>query len=97
MFAFRIWTYYSYVLAHHFNYHYTGFVGNIYRSPNSSESDDSKLYEVINYVNEKLYGIKLIVGDFNFRNTDWNKWTTDTGREAKFLSCLRNNFMTQSF
>jgi len=69
-------------------------VGNVYRSFNCSYDNDAKLRDTISYICNKFKGHKLIVGDFNYCKIDWKSWTGNND-EAKFLSCLRNNFLLQ--
>jgi hypothetical protein len=78
-------------------------IGNIYRSPNSVEENDIKLNELIDYVCKAGSGRILIVGDFNFGQIHWNtNYVTDSDADgikgtsaAKFLSCIRRNFLQQ--
>ena len=48
-------------------------IGNIYRSPNSTQVNDENLYRLLDYVDQNftLKIPKLIVGDFNYRNINW--------------------------
>ena len=42
-------------------------VGCIYRSPNSSETNNNDLFNLIKEMSEKRLSHKLIMGDFNFQ------------------------------
>jgi len=46
--------------------------GNIYPSPNSAEENDNKLYELLNYLQNKFEVPILITGDFN-SHIEWNQ------------------------
>ena len=46
-------------------------VGCIYRSPNSSETNNINLLKLLREVSENRYSHKLIMGDFNFPEIDW--------------------------
>ena len=46
-------------------------LSNIYRSPNSSLINDKNLYDLLHHIEQNFSVPKLIVGDFNFSNTDW--------------------------
>ena len=46
-------------------------IGNIYRSPNSTQVNDEHLYQLLDYVDPNFKIPKLIVGDFNYRNINW--------------------------
>jgi len=69
-------------------------IGNIYRSPQSTLENNSKMYEAINYVCDNYKCKKLFVGDFNFGNINWNNWQGSSS-EIQFLECLRRNFLLQ--
>ena len=44
-------------------------IGNIYRSPNSSQNNDDNLYELSEYIEQNFNTPKLLVGAFNFSST----------------------------
>ena len=46
-------------------------VGCIYRSPNSNEENDDRLYKLMNKANESGATHILIVGDFNYPELNW--------------------------
>ena len=69
-------------------------VGNMYRSPHSSSENNCKMYDTINYVCDTYKCKKIIVGDFNFGNINWNSWQGNP-TETKFLNCLRKIFLLQ--
>ena len=78
--------------------------GNIYRRPNSTQSNDNNLYELIDYVADKFKMQKLIVGDFNFSNIQWYpqhgsgtsaKCSLLNDNELAFVSSLRENLLMQ--
>jgi len=74
-------------------------VGNIYRSPNSSEENDINLHQMFKYIDQNYKFSKLIMGDFNFPNIHW--YPVQTGatarcsglsdKEMKFVNTLREN------
>ena len=49
-------------------------VGVIYRSPRSSESNDTSLFDLLKQVQGLGATHTLITGDFNFRHVDWSHW-----------------------
>lgn len=78
--------------------------GNIYRSPSSTQLNDSNLYELIDYVVDKFKIPKLIVGDFNFSNIQWYPEHVSgasancsllNDNEMAFVSSLRENLLLQ--
>lgn len=74
-------------------------VSAIYRSPNSSPTNDKKLNEYITHVTNNLTGDKIFVGDFNFPQIDWKDWHIDReikNAGTKFVKCLKENFLIQN-
>ena len=71
-------------------------IGNIYRSPGSSQENDSALYDLIQLISEKFANF-VLVGDFNFNDIDWNKFTSTQagGSSFQFVKVLRDNFLFQ--
>lgn len=73
-------------------------LGGIYRSPNSSQDNTMKLFQLLNETCNEKYTHKIILGDFNFPDIDWNNWTTTVSENHvafKFLECIRDNFLEQ--
>ena len=79
-------------------------IGNIYRSPNSTQANDNELCELLHYIQQQFKAPKLIVGDFNFSNIKWyhNQGFGASARcsnlldnELKFVNVLRENFLIQ--
>jgi len=78
-------------------------IGNIYRSPNSSQNNDDNLYELLEYLEQNFNTPKLLVGDFNFSNIDW--YPVQSGASARccklsendmrFINSLRENLFIQ--
>jgi len=93
----------EYVLIMFKNKHFSNqmLIGNIYRSPNSAEENDNKLYELLNYPQNKFEVPILITGDFNYSHIEWYQ---DYGHGAsaecsglsdndmKFINTLQQNF-----
>ena len=62
-------------------------IGIIYRSPNSSEEENSKVREQIEYASQNLKNL-IITGDFNHPEIDWENCHTKTHknhRASKFI------------
>ena len=75
--------------------------GCIYRSPtpssNSGQNNDD-LNELLNIITKKEYSHRCILGDFNYRDINWNNWTTQHGpesKEAKFIESVRDSYLHQ--
>ena len=73
----------------------------MYRSPNSSDTDNDNLCSQIDTVAKKYQNLNdkfVIVGDMNFPEIDWN---TETGpnnnnhKASKFLNTVHENFLHQ--
>ena len=73
----------------------------IYRSPSVTTSTCiEELNEIIltNKVNNKKYDYLLYVGDFNFKEIDWENNNTNVGPEhlaSKFLESVRDTYVYQ--
>ena len=50
-------------------------VRSIYRSEIGSEDNNMKLRVLIREAVSKTYSHVLLIGDFNYPNIDWSKWT----------------------
>ena len=62
----------------------------VYRSPNSSRSNDDELCDFI----EKMNGTFIIVGDFNFPDIRWRDGRSGP-KGRKLLETINNKFLTQ--
>ena len=75
--------------------------GCIYRSPTQSEKSDSNndnLNQLLKDLSGKAFSHICLVGDFNYRDINWNTWTTphaDTSKEFKFIEAARDSFLFQ--
>ena len=72
-----------------------------YRSPTQSESSDennAKLNQLLNVIAKKKYSHRCIVGDFNFKDINWETRTTPHGldsKEQKFIDTVNDCFFYQ--
>ena len=69
-------------------------IGTIYRSPNSDESNNNKLNLLLDEINRSNFKHVLIIGDFNYKDIDWETRTTKLGTESatsKFLDRINLN------
>ena len=84
----------SIVLEIHINRNSILYFGTVYRSPNSTNENNKA---VLNFVSKfsMFPGFKILVGDFNCPNMNWDTWCTSSPFELKFLDTLRKNFLTQ--
>ena len=75
--------------------------GCIYRSPTTtgnSDQNNENLNDLLKAITRKNYSHRCIVGDFNYRNINWNNWTTTHGaesKEAKFIETVRDCYLHQ--
>ena len=75
-------------------------IGAFYRSPGSSLDNDQKLVKCINSFKTFNHNKLLLLGDFNFPNINWCNnalgHNLNVNSSAyKFVSCLKNNYLTQ--
>lgn len=73
-------------------------IGLVYRSPNSTEDNNTKLNELISVLSEETQIYKVIMGDFNYREVDWNHWTSsmpETHSSHEFIEAVRDSFLYQ--
>ena len=68
----------------------------MYRSQNSTQENDLKLSEFINYVSNISDGKLILVGDFNFSDIDWATYHAKTSSSENFVETLRDNFLIQN-
>ena len=59
-------------------------IGNIYRSPNSSQENDMELCDLIGVLSKK-YAKFLLVGDFNFSDIDWTNIMRHKASKASLI------------
>jgi hypothetical protein len=75
--------------------------GCVYRSPTTSTNSDQNnedLNNLLKSIARKDYSHRCIVGDFNYRDINWNNWTTPHGtesKEAKFIETVRDCYLQQ--
>ena len=73
-------------------------LGCVYRSPNSSETNNEKLNDIINQAGKVTGTHLIIVGDFNYKEIDWNREVAacnESHPATKFLDTVTGNFLTQ--
>ena len=69
----------------------------IYRSDSGSLENNDNLIELIKEACGKGYSRLLIMGDFNYPDTDWATWNvgSEDSAEAKILNCFQDNYLYQ--
>ena len=73
-------------------------IGVIYRSDSGSVENNMELLSTMQDVSNFKHSHKLIMGDFNFTDIDWNNWNTPHSEdhiEHKFIECVRDTFLFQ--
>ena len=74
-------------------------VGAFYRSPSSTQQNDESLYMLISNLLKQNKEKILLIGDFNFRNVNWENWTCSSPNislaDNKFIDCLQRNLLLQ--
>ena len=72
-----------------------------YRSPTQTEISDEnniKLNQLLKFVAKKKFSHRCIVGDFNFKDINWDTWTTRHGFQSKehtFIDTVKDCFFYQ--
>ena len=66
-------------------------IGVVYRSPNSTETNNEQLYKCIQELSNRNL---VIMGDFNHPNIDWNNLHTTRGG-SDFMNLIMDNFLCQ--
>lgn len=73
-------------------------IGCIYRSPNSSYENNKELFDLMKSVKDTQPSHLLIMGDFNFKEVDWNRSCTTVNEShvlSKLLECVKDCFLFQ--
>ena len=75
--------------------------GCIYRSPTPSPDADvnnDNLNRLLRNISAKSYSHVCLVGDFNYKDINWNSWSTNHGedsKESQFIEAIRDCFWFQ--
>ena len=75
--------------------------GCLYRSPTTSSKsaeNNDNLNKLIQEIAEGNYSHVCIIGDFNFRDINWNTWTSshhEESKEWKFINAVQSCFLHQ--
>ena len=74
----------------------------VYRSPTQTEQTSQNCAKLNTLITEiaqnKKYTHRCIVGDFNYKDIEWSRWSTrksEASAEEKFLRTLQDTFMFQ--
>ena len=73
-------------------------IGIVYRSPNSPDENNQKLNDMISALNNEPHSRKVIMGDFNYREINWDHWlsnTSETHYSHEFIESVRDSFLHQ--
>jgi len=69
---------------------------NIYRSPNSSQQANESINAYLRKIgNMTQYRHKVVVGDFNRKDVNWENLTSPSEANSEFIEAVRDSFMTQ--
>jgi len=75
--------------------------GCIYRSPTrtaSSSENNQNLNHLLKHVTQKAYSHVCIVGDFNYKEINWQSWSTtksESSAESEFLEAVKDCYLHQ--
>ena len=73
-------------------------IGNIYRSPNSSVTNSELINDMIRSLNNESHCKIVIMGDFNYREIDWEHWMSNSPENHishQFIEAIRDSFLHQ--
>ena len=72
-----------------------------YSSPTStitSDENNENLNKLLQCISNKSYSHKCFVGDFNFKDINWESWSkfhSENSKEAKFIETIRDCYLHQ--
>ena len=67
----------------------------IYRSPSSSQRNNTRIRKAIDELVEINSAELLIMGDFNYKEINWEQDTASGDEQTMFVECIQQNFLTQ--
>ena len=67
----------------------------IYRSPNSEDINNDKMYELLEEIQSIRSSHKLILGDFNFPGIYWSELRGTDRRSEKFIEVIESLYLIQ--
>ena len=73
-------------------------LGLVYRSPNSTEENNIALNNMISSLNEENFTRTVGMGDFNYRDIDWNHWISEAPEDHsshRFIEAVIDSFLYQ--
>ena len=73
-------------------------VGAIYRSESGTKENNENLLNLLKEINNMKHSHKLVVGDFNYKDIDWETWSThksEASEEHSFISCIQDIYWYQ--
>ena len=69
-------------------------LGIVYRSPNNSQDQNDCLNRVLSHLNDEHKDV-MIVGDFNYRDIDWETMQATSSKSDAFLEVVQDNLWYQ--
>lgn len=70
----------------------------IYRSDSGTSQNNTNLLSLLKEIDQMKQSHKLVVGDFNYKQIDWDAWSTpknDTSEEQLFINCIQDLYWYQ--
>ena len=70
----------------------------LYRSESGTSENNNNLLKLIKEIDKMKYTHKLVVGDFNYKQIDWETWQTpkpESSEEHEFISCIQDIYWHQ--
>ena len=67
----------------------------VYRSPSSSHRNNARVRKAIDELVEINSSELIIMGDFNYKEINWEQDTASGEEQMMFVECIQQNFLTQ--
>ena len=70
----------------------------LYRSESGTSENNDNLLNLLKEIDKMKYTYKLVVGDFNYKQIDWETWQTskaESSEEHQFISCIQDIYWYQ--
>ena len=86
------------ILSIKFNNNISLLVACLYRSESGTRENNENMLKLIKEIAQMKYTHKLIVGDLNYKQIDWEAWQTpksESSEEHQFISCIQDIYWYQ--
>ena len=70
-------------------------LSHLYRSPNSDNRENDNINKFVELFGHKKYKHRVLLGDFNRKEIDWQTITSSSAENMKFIEATRDAFLHQ--